>query len=956
MSAAATVPTPAADGGGEPARVVAVVPHTHWDREWYLPFQAFRLALVEMLDEFLPRLESDADYDRFLLDGQMAVVDDYLELRPDDRARLARLVENGRLTVGPWYILMDEFLVSGETIVRNLQMGLRRAEPFGGALQAGYLPDMFGHVAQMPQLLRLAGFDHAVVWRGVPAAVNRSAFWWHAPDGSSVRAEYLLDGYSNGAAVPHDVGAFLRRVQAFAAEREPFALAGDAPLLWMNGTDHQAPQPWLGTVLAAANARQDRFRFTLSSLAEYLDKAPTEGLPSWHGELRSGARANLLMGVASNRVDVKVAAARVEQALEKVAEPLCALWLAPEQWPAAELDLAWRQVIANSAHDSICACSHDWVATAVFHRFDDALAIAETLRRRAWRAAAAAVPAGGPVVVNPSASTRAGVVELVVPTGTPTGEAQIVEQVAAGTEEVTGTGADYGHLLSRLAAAGWRPDWAGPMAVTTDDDGIELSFSVSAQRQVDLRGASVLAEAEAVAAAHPERRLRIRAEREGWEKVAVRVDQVPGFGWASWQPGASPVASVGAETGAAGGGALPRLDNGILAVAVDPASGTWSIEPGDGRLALRGLGRLVDEGDAGDTYNYSPPLSDVVVDRPEAVTVQVLEAGPVRAGLRIVSRYRWPALLDGAARVGEVPVEVVTDLELRAGEHLVRVSTAFDNRARDHRLRAWFPLPSVADRSRAECAFAVVERGLTAEGGPHEYGLATFPSRRFVSAGGLTLLHEGLLEYQVEAAGTALALTLLRATGILSRPVMAYRDNSAGPAMALEGPQMQGPVRLRYAVHYGERDPYRLAEEAWVPLEVVYPAPMGAPGEGAPGEGAPGEAAMPGEAVPGGAQAGGLPGAARTSGSAAVPGRARVGGLSATRGSLLEVNGAEVSALQRVEGHLELRLFNPSHEETTVVVPGHAGWLVDLRGRRQQRFEGSFGLRPWGIATARLDG
>ncbi|MDQ1414542.1 MAG: 2-O-(6-phospho-alpha-D-mannosyl)-D-glycerate hydrolase, partial [Acidimicrobiaceae bacterium] len=174
-----------------------------------------------------------------------------------------------------------------------------------------------------------------------------------------------------------------------------------------------------------------------------------------------------------------------------------------------------------------------------------------------------------------------------------------------------------------------------------------------------------------------------------------------------------------------------------------------------------------------------------------------------------------------------------------------------------------------------------------------------------VSAGGVTVLHEGLLEYELVDGGTALALTLLRANGMLSRPVMASRDNSAGPALPLEGPQMQGPVTVRYAVHCGERDPYELADQVWVPLEVV-------------------------------------------NGAGLVSG--------ADRGSALDVRGAEVSALQRAGGRLEVRVFNPSDEETTVLVAGHGGWLVDLRGAPLERFEESFPLRPWGIATARLDG
>ena len=155
-------------------RHIAVVPHTHWDREWYEPFQTFRLKLVALVDGLLDQLERDTSYRHFLLDGQVAVVDDYLEIRPENEPRLRALAAAGRLTVGPWYILMDEFLVSGETMVRNLQAGIERGAAFGGVMDVGYLPDMFGHISQMPQLLAAAGFRHTVVWRGVPSAVDRT--------------------------------------------------------------------------------------------------------------------------------------------------------------------------------------------------------------------------------------------------------------------------------------------------------------------------------------------------------------------------------------------------------------------------------------------------------------------------------------------------------------------------------------------------------------------------------------------------------------------------------------------------------------------------------------------------------------------------------------------------------------------------------------------------------------
>ncbi|MBV8981652.1 MAG: alpha-mannosidase, partial [Acidimicrobiia bacterium] len=429
------------------ARTVAVVPHTHWDREWYQPFQVFRLKLVDLLDDLLPRLEADPSYARFMLDGQMAVVDDYLELRPFAEERLRRLAASGRLSMGPWYVLMDEFCVSGETMVRDLQLGLERAAAFGGAMQVGYLPDMFGHVAQMPQLLRLAGFDHAVVWRGVPSAVNRTAFWWSAPDGSTVRAEYLPVGYGNGAAMPDDAKALLTRIRAHEREIGDLLVGG---MLWMNGTDHQTPQPWLGRVVAEANAVQDDYRIIVTSLPEYLTSAPTEGLPSWQGELRSGARANLLMGVASNRVDVKQAAALAERALERRAEPLSALFVAPEQWPDAELALAWKEMIRNSAHDSSCACSADEVVDAVLDRYAAARQIGDTLARKALRALAHSLADAGAYVVNPSMRTRGGVVQLLVPDIGPIDGTQLVYERPASAEAVELLGGEFNMVLARL--------------------------------------------------------------------------------------------------------------------------------------------------------------------------------------------------------------------------------------------------------------------------------------------------------------------------------------------------------------------------------------------------------------------------------------------------------------------------------------------------------------------------
>jgi hypothetical protein len=345
----------------------------------------------------LELLEGDERW-RFTLDGQLATVDDYLEIRPEAEGRIRALVEAERLAIGPWQTLADEFLVSGETIVRNLEAGRGRAEAFGGAMEVGYLPDMFGHIAQMPQILRAAGIGIAVLWRGVPAAVDSHVFAWEAPDGSVVRAEYLPEGgYSNAAWAFGEDGEGLAAV----VERlQPWF--GEDTVLAMVGTDHMPPVRDLPARVPADGR--------IGTLAEYLTETGTEGRPRVRGELRSAARANLLPNVVSARIDIKQACARAERALERYAEPLQALY--GGEWPNEFLRLAWSRLFQNAAHDSVCGCSADAVSTQVLVRYAEAEQIADELTRRALARIAAQAPLESFVVVNPSPHERTEVVEL----------------------------------------------------------------------------------------------------------------------------------------------------------------------------------------------------------------------------------------------------------------------------------------------------------------------------------------------------------------------------------------------------------------------------------------------------------------------------------------------------------------------------------------------------------------
>ncbi len=141
---------------------IILVPHTHWDREWYQTFQQFRVRLVRTIDKLLDILDRDSNFSYFMLDGQTIVLDDYLEVQSEQEAHLKQYTRTGRISVGPWYVQPDEFLVSGESLIRNLQMGMQRAAEFGEPMRIGYVPDCFGHIAQLPQILQGFGIDNAV--------------------------------------------------------------------------------------------------------------------------------------------------------------------------------------------------------------------------------------------------------------------------------------------------------------------------------------------------------------------------------------------------------------------------------------------------------------------------------------------------------------------------------------------------------------------------------------------------------------------------------------------------------------------------------------------------------------------------------------------------------------------------------------------------------------------------
>ena len=362
------------------ATQVSVYYHTHWDREWYWPFRQYQIKLAEVVDAVLDRIESGL-IPCFMLDGQTIVLEDYLEFRPHNRERLAAHIKEGRINVGPWYVLPDEFLVSGESLIRNIQYGLEISKEFGCKEFTAYMPDSFGHPADMPMVFKKFGIDTGITWRGVNP--KHSEFIWQSANGDNLLMYYLAKGY--GHHFLHEAATSkAQKTEALSELLKAISQrAGSSKVLIPVGCDHLGPpndavKKILNDTLPA---------FTEVNPPQFLSQLKAQNLngklQTLVGDLKDNTESYTLQGVYSSRMYLKQHNRVLEHTLTRQLEPLLAIaqLLLPEPpyYPTHEMHTAWKTLIQNHPHDSICGCSVDIVHFENETRFENVLDISETL-------------------------------------------------------------------------------------------------------------------------------------------------------------------------------------------------------------------------------------------------------------------------------------------------------------------------------------------------------------------------------------------------------------------------------------------------------------------------------------------------------------------------------------------------------------------------------------------------
>jgi hypothetical protein len=742
-----------------------MVSHTHWDREWYRTFQSFRARLVDTVDRVLDLVQEDPGF-YFQLDGQTIVLEDYLAVRPERHDELAEAVQAGRIAIGPWYVQPDSFLPSGEAHVRNLLEGRRVANEYGPCETVAYTPDSFGHPAQFPQIF--AGFDLGpfIYWRGNGNEIAElpAEYRWVAPDGSEVVACHLAKGYFNANGLPTDAGLAAERLQDL-SESLATRASGDAVLL-MNGVDHMLPDRNTREVTEAL-AKRTGWGVERGLLHDY-GRAVSQGdgpQARFHGELCGGRVANLLPGVWSTRTYLKLRNRRCESTLEGWAEPWSAIGhgvgTPVEQ---ASLRIAWRELLANQAHDSICGCSQDAVHRQMLARYDIAEELArETTQRSLERIAGLGAdrqirrhdPETGRrrrsvslAVFNPSPHTRTEVVRLPLD-GFPASSAQGVNPLLSKNHQA------QGFTVNGTPARLIRDQGSVRPHLTPDQPVYDIEFVAR---------------------------------------------EVPGFGWSRFELERSDAWPERRDAGR-------EIGNPELRV-IAAEDGSFRLEA-EGR-AFSGLGALEDTGDRGDSYDYDPaPLaSGGPAPREEAPRITRFRHP---GGIERLVVERCLIVPDGLAEDRQtratttVSVPIRIEARIAPGARRVDLDFQIENRARDHRLRVLFPSGSPAGSTRAGTTFdtSVRQPGRPDDSDWIHPAPATFPLLGWAAKNGLTVFAPGLNEAEITPEG-AIALTLLRATGWLSRPDLATRPGDAGPALVTPDSQCLGLLQLRISLSIGD--------------------------------------------------------------------------------------------------------------------------------------------------------
>lgn len=755
-------------------KTIHLIQHTHWDREWYFTENDSQILLYYFMADLIGRLEADESLGPFILDGQTVVLEDYFQLVPENRERVEALVRAGRLLIGPWYTQTDFLVVGAESITRNLLLGQADCEEMGARMPVGYVPDSFGQSAQLPMFLNQFAIDNAVLWRGWSEYDTPfTEFRWRGRDGSCVTTSVLPQGYGCAKWLPVDASQAWPQLVDVLQKQAKFSRSEQ--ILLPNGNDQSPFEFGVPAMLDGLNAQQGEYRFVRSDFSRYFAALGDTPLDTFEGELLSPKYMRIHRGIFSTRMDIKQANARLENFVSRQLEPLLSvMWRLGLPYPQRAIDNIWREAMKSHAHDSIGGCNADRVNAMVKARLLSGLEKANQLYELNMQMLAGGISAtqqGKKIIIfNALPYQRNGLVDLTL----------------------------------YLPGESFR---------IVDEQGQPCRWQIINETAQDM---SVIVQ-----------ELSNSAEPVFYRKcqILLAASQIPACGYATFylQEDCAPGFTHAPSTDAVLENSWLRLtlEEGQL-VLVDKRSGKrWE-----------NVIRLVDGGDAGDTYNYSPPADDWRVSSDGALVSADWQHGVLADSVSLRWLINAPRTLEERAQHRcEAQLDIRMTIRLTHQHPLLDIDVQVDNTLQDHRLQVEIPADVCESVHFADQPFGLIRRDnrpstldVWQQENWGEAPASLWPMQSMVMMHdgklGMGVVTDGLREYEIpEARPSVLAITLLRSVGWLGRAGMPWRPGRAS-GMALPSPdsQIPGEFHARLAViplHEGESPAFWRDVETW---------------------------------------------------------------------------------------------------------------------------------------------
>lgn len=754
-------------------RKVHVVPHSHWDREWYFTTSRSKVYLMKDLKDVLDTLESNPDFKYFMVDAQGSLLDDYIKWMPQDKDRITKLVKEKKLVIGPWYTQTDQLVISGESIVRNMYYGMKRCETFGGYMNVGYVPDSFGQSGNMPQIYKEFGIDDTLFWRGVSDdMVNHTDYNWRGDDGSVVFTTQVPFGYYIGGNIPEDP----KQSEEF-WQKECFEKAGGRSatkhIYFPNGFDQAPIRTNLPEIIKERNEKDPENEYVISCIEDYIKDVKSENpeLEEVSGELVIAKHMRIHKSIFSSRSDLKVMNTQIQNYVTNVMEPLLTLsYNLGNDYPHEAVGEIWKLLFENAAHDSIGSCISDTANEDVYVRYKQARDIAVNLVELHSRLIATSVKNDAEMtftLINTLPQKRNDTV--VVKTYIPGGNFAILDE--------KGNKVDYTVIESRDLT-----DYVLSQTIKLDPS---RKFYVPSQ---------VL---EAT--------------------IAIKTSDVPAFGYVQYTLDTKGNSAKNLEK-------KNTLENEFYAINVEE-DGSLTITDKENNVTYKNQGVLVENGDDGDSFNYSPPRKDLEVFSNKSECSVEVSGSDIYDQAVIKFNMVVPKDLEERAE-GKVSVNlpITMTVALRKDSKVIDFNVHVDNKGLSHRLCVLFDSQIVSSFNYADEQFGSIKRPnyyekemklymASAENktekktGVQELAnwandqstwqeppISIEPTQSYVSLTdgkqGIAVIPQGVREYEV-LDDHMIRLTLFRTYGFMGKENLIYRPGRASGERIIETPAAQ---------------------------------------------------------------------------------------------------------------------------------------------------------------------